>query len=165
MNNNSLFEITKEYLEIFDNLEIDEETGEILNVDKLDALEGAFEGKIESVACYIKNLEAFTGNLKAEEANMAERRKSAERKVDNLKKYLTSCLDAVGRDKVETPKAKISFRKSFAVNIIDEDSIPSEFVVETVTTKPDKTAIKKAIQSGEEVTGASLIENRNIQIK
>ena len=35
----------------------------------------------------------------------------------------------------------------------------------TVTTKPDKTAIKKAIQAGEDVTGASLVENRNIQIK
>ena len=28
-----------------------------------------------------------------------------------------------------------------------------------------KTAIKKAIQAGQDVTGASLVENRNIQIK
>ena len=28
-----------------------------------------------------------------------------------------------------------------------------------------KTAIKKAIQSGQEVSGASLVENRNLQIK
>ena len=34
-----------------------------------------------------------------------------------------------------------------------------------MTTKPDKTAIKKAIQAGQDVTGASLVENRNIQIK
>ena len=48
---------------------------------------------------------------------------------------------------------------------IDEKALPADFVVETVTTKPDKTAIKKAIQAGEDVTGASLVENRNIQIK
>ena len=46
-----------------------------------------------------------------------------------------------------------------------EKALPADFVVETVTTKPDKTAIKKAIQSGQEVSGASLVENRNLQIK
>ena len=98
--NNSLYEITREYLEAFDRLEVDEETGEILNFEAVDALAGVFEEKAESVACYIKNLEAFIGSLKTEESSLAERRKSAERKVDNMKKYLTSCLDAAGREKV-----------------------------------------------------------------
>lgn len=165
MNSNTLFDITREYLEVFDRIEIDEETGEILNAEELDTLQGAFDEKAESVACYIKNLDAFTKDIKEEEAKMAERRKSAEKKVEYFKRYLTSCLDAVGRDKLETPKVKIGFRKSTQVQIDDESSLPSDFVVETVTTKPDKTAIKKAIQAGQEVTGASLIENRNIQIK
>ncbi len=162
---NSLYEIAREYLEAFDHLEVDEETGEILNFEAVDTLAGTFEEKAESVACYIKNLDAFAGDLKAEEANLAERRKSAEKRVENLKKYLTSCLDAVGRDKVETAKVRVSFRKSVAVSIDDERALPADFIVETVSTKPDKTAIKKAIQAGQEITGASLVENRNIQIK
>ena len=64
-----------------------------------------------------------------------------------------------------TTKVRVSFRKSVAVSIDDEKALPADFVVETVTTKPDKTAIKKAIQSGQEVSGASLVENRNLQIK
>lgn len=163
--NNSLYEITREYLEAFDHLEVDEETGEILNFEAVDALAGVFEEKAESVACYIKNLEAFIGSLKTEESSLAERRKSAERKVDNMKKYLTSCLDAAGRDKVETAKVRVSFRKSVAVNIEDEGALPADFIVKTVSTKPDKTAIKKAIQAGQEIAGTTLIENRNIQIK
>ena len=147
--NNSLYEITREYLEAFDRLEVDEETVEILNFEALDALDGVFEEKAESVACYIKNLEAFIGSLKTEELSLAERRKSAERKVDNMKKYLTSCLDAAGRDKVETAKVRVSFRKSVSVNIEDEGVLPSYFILETVSTKPDKTAIKKAIQAGQ----------------
>ena len=78
---------------------------------------------------------------------------------------LTSCLDAAGRDKVETAKVRVSFRKSVSVNIEDEGALPADFIVETVSTKPDKTAIKKAIQAGQEIAGATLIENRNIQIK
>lgn len=82
MNSNTLFDITMEYLEVFDRIEIDEETGEILNAEELDTLQGAFDEKAESVACYIKNLDAFTKDIKEEEAKMAERRKSAEKKVE-----------------------------------------------------------------------------------
>lgn len=39
----SLYEITREYLETLDNLQIDEETGEILDLDKLDAIAVAEE--------------------------------------------------------------------------------------------------------------------------
>ena len=163
--NNTLYEITRDYLEVLDRLEVDEETGEILNAEELDSLSGAFEEKAESVACYIKNMVIFTGDLKAEETNLAKRRKTLEKKIDYLKGVLTSCLDAAGRDNVETTKVRVSFRKSVAVNIDDEKALPADFVVETVTTKPDKTAIKKAIQSGQEVSGASLVENRNLQIK
>lgn len=150
--NNTLYEITDKYLKVLDNLEIDEETGEILNAEELDELSGAFEEKSEAVACYIKNSEVFIGDLKAEEANLAKRRKQTEKRIDYLKNVLTACLDAAGRDSV-------------AVSIDDEKALPADFVVETVTTKPDKTAIKKAIQSGQEVSGASLVENRNLQIK
>ena len=142
--NNTLYEITDKYLKVLDNLEIDEETGEILNAEELDELSGAFEEKSEAVACYIKNSEVFIGDLKAEEANLAKRRKQTEKRIDYLKNVLTA---------------------SVAVSIDDEKALPADFVVETVTTKPDKTAIKKAIQSGQEVSGASLVENRNLQIK
>ena len=77
--NNTLYEITDKYLKVLDNLEIDEETGEILNAEELDELSGAFEEKSEAVACYIKNSEVFIGNLKAEEANLAKRRKQTEK--------------------------------------------------------------------------------------
>ena len=39
--NNTLYEITDKYLKVLDNLEIDEETGEILNAEELDELSGA----------------------------------------------------------------------------------------------------------------------------
>lgn len=162
---NSLYEISAEYLKALESLEVDEETGEILNYEAVDALGGQFEEKAESVACYVKNLSAFVAALKSEEESLSARRKSAERKVENMKTYLSSCMDAVGRDKVETAKARVSFRKSVAVQIVDEGRVPKKFLVKTVTTKPDKTEIKKAIQEGKKVAGAALVENRNIQIK
>lgn len=163
--NASLYEISADFLKALDGLEVDEETGEIMNFDAVEALDAQFEDKAESVACYIKNLSAFAAGLKAEEENLSTRRKTVERRVDSVKKYLSSCLATVGKDKVETEKARISFRKSVQVQIDDEAALPADYVTTTVTTKPDKTAIKKAIQAGEDVAGASLVENRNIQIK
>lgn len=163
--NASLYEISADFLKALDGLEVDEDTGEITNFGAVEALNAQFEDKAESVACYIKNLSAFAEDLKAEEEALAGRRKAVERRVDNVKKYLTSCLEAVGKDKVETAKARISFRKSVRVQIDDEKALPADFVTTTVTTKPDKTAIKKAIQGGQDVAGASLVADRNIQIK
>lgn len=163
--NVSLYEISADFLKALDGLEVDEETGEIKNFDAVESLNAQFEEKAESVACYIKNLAAFADDLKAEEDTLSARRKSAERRIDSMKKYLTSCLESVGKDKVETVRARISFRKSVQVQIEDEAALPADYVTTTVTKSPDKTAIKKAIQGGQDVTGASLIEKRNIQIK
>lgn len=163
--NVSLYEISADFLKALDGLEVDEETGEIKNFDAVESLNAQFEEKAESVACYIKNLAAFADDLKAEEDTLSARRKSAERRIDSMKKYLTSCLESVGKDKVETVRARISFRKSVQVQIDDEKALPADYTTTTVTVKPDKTAIKKAIQAGQDVTGASLVENRNIQIK
>lgn len=103
--------------------------------------------------------------LKAEEATFSDRRKRLERRVDGLKRYITSCMDTVGRDRFETPLCRITFRKSESVNIEDEDKIPAEYIVVVEQRKPDKAAMKKAIQSGQVIDGISLLEKRNIQIK
>lgn len=76
--------------------------------------------------------------MKAEEAALAERRKTAEKRVERLKDLLASSMLSVGRDKVETARTKIGFRKSTQVQIDDEGALPPDFVTTTVTTKPDK---------------------------
>ena len=47
----------------------------------------------------------------------------------------------------------------------DTNELPKEFKTIKVTETPDKTAIKKAIEQGQEVAGCELVENLNLQIK
>ena len=56
-----LYEINQHYLEVLENgFSFDEETGEILfDKENLDQLEGAFEEKVDNIACYIKDLEGL----------------------------------------------------------------------------------------------------------
>lgn len=163
--NASLYEISADFLSALESLEVDPDTGELLNAGQFEAISAAFDEKAEATALYIKNLNVFISGAKAEEAALAERRKAAENRVERLKGFLASAMQTVGRDKVETAKAKISFRKSTQVQIDDEGALPVDFVTTTITTKPDKTAIKKAIQAGQAVAGAVLVENQNLQIK
>lgn len=162
---NSLYEISREYTEALEGLEIDEETGEILNYEALEKLDGQLEEKAESIACYIKDLNAYVCAMKTEEDSLAKRRKTAENRTAGLKKYLAECLDAAGKEKLETARCRLSFRRSSTVEIIDDKKIPEQFISRIVTLKPDKTAIGNAIKAGGTVEGACLTEKRNIQIK
>jgi hypothetical protein len=60
---------------------------------------------------------------------------------------------------------KINFRKSESVEIDNLALLDAKFLNEKVTITPDKMAIKEAIKNGEDVNGARLVINNNIQIK
>lgn len=156
----TLFELNK-VIEDFE-LIVDEETGEVLNFDDLDALKLAKDEKIESVCLWIKNLEAEADAIKTEEKNLEARRKSKENKIKSLKGYVAYAL---GGKKFETPKVAVSYRKSVSVNIPDDTAIADEYCNFTVVKKPDKTMIKNALSAGKEIFGAELVEKQNLQIR
>ena len=153
----TLYEINEAILNL-----VDMETGEIADVEAFDALTMQKEEKLENIALYIKNLTADAKAFAEQEEIFAERKKAAQKRIESLKSYLTYALDG---QKFSTTKCAVSFRKSEKIEITDEAILPKDYVTETVTIKPDKTAIKNAIKSGQEVSGAQLVENLNISIK
>lgn len=140
---------------------IDTDTGEILDADKLNALQIEREEKIENVALWIKNLKSDAEALKAEKQAFADRQKAAENKAESLKKWLT---EALAGEKFKTTRVAVSFRKSKSVQVEDIWKLDDSFVKYAEPTA-DKAAIKKAIEAGQEVAGASLVENVSCSIK
>ncbi|MFW5631142.1 MAG: siphovirus Gp157 family protein [Acetivibrio ethanolgignens] len=141
--------------------EVDEETGELLNVEMLDSLLLAKDEKIENIACWIKNLKADAEALKAEKDSFAKRQKAAENKVEQLKQYLSNVLEG---EKFSSDKAAISFRKSEAVEIDDWTKLDKDYL-KYKDPDVDKSAVKKALKSGCILNGVRLVEKQNIQIK
>ena len=156
----TLFDINKAILE-FD-FEIDEETGEILNAEELDALQMARDEKIENVGLWIKNLQAEAEAVKKEKDAMADRQKRLEKKAESLKNYLTYALRG---EKFSTPRISMTFRRSESVLIPDEALLDDRFVNITLVKKPDKKLIKDTLKAGREVPGAELVTKQNLQIK
>lgn len=140
---------------------VDLETGEIVDADRLSALQMERNHKIESVALWVKDLKADMAAYKAEKEAFAEREKQAANKVESLSKWLTNAL---GGSSFNTNQVAISFRKSEAVEV-DEEVVSRNWMKRKVTYTPDKVAIKNAIKEGKRIRGAELVERSNIQIK
>ena len=156
-----LYEIDNAILEC-----IDMETGEVIDAEKLDALNMERDAKIENVVLWIKDLKAESEAIKAEKLALAERQKVAENKVESLKKWVAYAL---GGQKFSTAKCAVSFRNTESVEVTEEglEALMKEHD-ELLTYKapePNKKAIKDAIKDGLSVAGVQLVQNVSTIIK
>ena len=151
----NLYEINKAMQEC-----INLETGEI-DLELFEKLQLAKDEKIENVALWIKNISSDVEGMENEKKAFEERIKAAKNKVIALKAYLEMALNG---EKFQTAKCSITFRKSKSVTVLDVSKLDKDYLKYADPT-PDKTAIKKAIESGVTIAGASLVENLNVQIK
>lgn len=141
--------------------EIDEETGEILNLDELDDLVLARDEKLEAIGCLIKEYRADGDALLNESRKLKDRSDRSYKKADNLERYLDNELNG---STFRTSKVDISYRRSTSVDIINEMMIPDRYCIYKTDRRPDKTLLKKALKSGEIIEGAVLKEKNNIHI-
>lgn len=141
---------------------IDLETGEVIDPERLESLQMERSRKIENVACWIKNLLSDAEAIKAEKDALADREAKCRKKADSLKAWLGIALEG---QKFSSARCAVSFRRSEQVEILDENIIPQDLMVQTVSFKPDKKAIKELLKEGKPVSGCYLVENQNIQIK
>lgn len=142
---------------------VDVETGEILDFEKLEALEIEHDAKISNIACWIKDLRSDAASIKAEKDNLDKRMKAKENLADRLSSYLQKYLNGA---KFEDSRCVISYRKSESTEIAegyDLNLLPDDF--KKITVAANKTAIKAALKSGMKIDGCSLVEKNNIQIR
>ena len=92
--------------------------------------------------------------------------KAKERSSEAMSTRLHDAMLLFGIPKIEIDGGVggvLSFRKSEQVVIEDENKVPEAF--RKVTWTLDKTAIKQAIKDGEDIEGATLQTNMNLQVK
>ena len=163
----SLYELAEDYRQALDVLTDPENNlpAEVI-ADTLEGLQGSLEDKAVNVAKFFKNLEATAVAIKEAEQRMSQRRKAIENRVTSMKDYLKQNMESCGITRIESPWFALSIAKNpAAVEITDEDTIPDDFVEIVTTRKIDKTAIKKAVESGAEVPGAVLTRGTRLAIR
>lgn len=140
---------------------MDIETGEIFDIDRFEELALTRDAKIENICLWIKNLNAEIEALKAEKDAFAKRQKSAENKMESLKKYISGYLEGTP---FESTKVKVSFRKSESLEIEEGTIIPDEFL-RFKEPEVNKTDLKNAVKAGLAIEGVQIVEKQNIQIR
>ena len=165
MNAPTLYGITAELNNILAQLE---ETGGEITPEIEQALainEEQFVAKAEDYGHAILNLKGMAAAAKAEKERLAALQRFYENAQKRLTDALSNAMQVFGRDKVENATLRLSLRHSTATEVDDLDQLPAEYKTTKVEVVADKTAIKKAIQQGEAVPGAHLVENVSLQIK
>jgi hypothetical protein len=163
--NKSLFQIQSEFQELANQLiesggEITEEIGLALAINEAD-----LQTKSTNYSFVIKQLDADCDTIDSEIKRLTALKKARTNSVDRLKGAIKQAMEFYQIEEIKTPLIKINFRKSKAVEIEDIEKLPAQYIKVTETESIDKAAIKAAIDAGEEVPGAILKENKNLQIK
>jgi hypothetical protein len=139
---------------------MDEETGEIIE-GAMEELELDNIQKAENIALSIKNDTAMAKALKEEIDKLTQRLRTCNNGIDSKKKYLPYLL---GDKKLKTARVSVSYRNSESVTIDDLGSLTEEYI-RIPEPQADKTAIKKAIKAGKEVTGAHIETSKSVIVR
>jgi hypothetical protein len=155
-----LYEIQSQILDIYDNAEIDENGEMHIDEQLLAYLEHDRDAKIEGLIKYYKDMQGDIEKFKAEIKSLAESKRVLENKADSLERFLDTL------HKGETKQYgvhKVSYRKSTVLIGNDLDILPPE--LKNTVVEARKAEIKAKLKEGVEITGWSLLDKKNIQIK
>lgn len=160
-----LYQIEQEYISLAQSIidnegELTEEMEQALQINK-----EQLQNKGQCYGFIVRQLESEQDIIDIEIKRLQGLKSARGKTVDRLKETLSKAMELYEIEKLETPTLKISFRKSESVEVPDVNLLDKDYLVTKVTVQPDKDKIKYYIKLGNPVQGATLKQNKNIQIK
>lgn len=158
-----LYELTEQYsnlMELLDNPEVPQEMLE----ESLNKINDELDVKLENIAKLIKSIEVDVKGFKEEEKRLADRRKSSENRITNLKEYVEGAMRATGIKKVNGKVFTLGIQKNApSVEITDENSIPEEYFI--LEKKLVKKKVLEAHKEGRKVPGTTIKRTESLRIR
>ena len=165
----NLYTITQDFNDLLDMLSQAQEENDLDQValieSGLEITQDNFKDKATNYVKFIRSEEAGLSAIDEEIKRLTALKKSKVSKIDNLEARLSNSMQSIGFDKFDLGLFKLSFRKSTSVEVIDIEQLPDSYKRVKTTIDPDKVAIKKAIEAGQEVSGATIKNSVSLQIK
>lgn len=140
---------------------VDVSTGEIVDVQALDALKMERNTKIRNIACWIRNLEAEEKALGEQEKIFANRKKAAHNKKEQLKSYLAASLAG---EKWKNNEVQITWKKSYPVEVTDIKKL-SSYYLRYKEPEVNKTLLGNDLKAGIKIDGAMIVEKNNMSVR
>ena len=161
----ALYDIDQEILDC-----VDQETGEILDSEKLTALQMERDRKLDGVALWIKDLNYESAMIKEETDKLTARKRALDNKITGLKMWLMIAMDG---EKLKTPRCNVYQTHNQRLVVVDEQQLISflqtledpERFLKFPEPELRKDEIKKALKDDYEIPGATLETTESVVIK
>ena len=126
----------------------------------------ALAAKADATCWVIEHLRGQAAYRQQQAKRLTELSRSDSSRADALEDSLVLVLTRLHpkATRFSFPNHELSSRKSQAVEIDDEDALPTEWLALKTTSQPDKAAIKEALKAGHLIPGAQLISRRSWRI-
>jgi hypothetical protein len=160
----NLFQITSKAKELSFALESGELTEELEKELVINQTE--LQEKAINYGFAVKMLESDVDIIEAEIKRLQVLKTAKNNAIERMKESVLNAMSIYGIEKVTSPTLTLSVRLNPAsVSIPMQELLDSKFLIEKTTIQADKVAIKKAIESGENVEGATLVRTQSLIIK
>ena len=158
----TLYEITNEQRLLINEIEMSE--GVLTEQQEQDLIINKQELEHKSMAylSVISKKEGFNTLIDNEIKRLQQLKRVNGNVITKLKDTLLHAVKTFGDFEIGTHR--FGTRKSSRIEVEDVNGLPKEFKVVKVTESADKTALKKAIQSGQQIDGVELLEIKNLKI-
>jgi len=148
--------------------QMDETTGEL--PEGFEQARALVATKAQACAAFVLDNEAQADMVEQHAKNLMERVKTARRRSQWLRQYLSSHMAACGLMSIKSDDgtffAKLEIGRDESVDVFDSAQLPADYMREIPAKhEPDKTLIKKAIKEGFEVPGAKLTAKDRLTLK
>jgi hypothetical protein len=161
---NNLFQITSKARELSLALESGELTKELENELVINQTE--LQEKAINYGYVVRSLESDVSIIDEEMKRLTAIKKAKNGAIDRMKESVLNAMLIYDIEKVTSPTLNLSVRNNpESVDIPMTELLDEKFLVTKTIVSPDKVAIKKAIQNGENVEGATLVRTQSLLIK
>lgn len=160
----NLYELEDNLLQVVELANSAKPEDQQLFADTIESLQDSIADKAIGYGKVINQLVADEKQLADKIKHDQERKRALSNNISRLKLALQHGMETAGKDKIKDIDLSIWIQNNpVSVAVTDDKLIPGEFT--EIEKKLNKTAIKQALNDGEEVPGAKLVQTRSIRIK
>ena len=125
--------------------------------DTIEAVEGEIEIKAEGILKFVANLDGDIKAIEYELQRLQGRKRVLENRQARLRDYLRHNMEVTGISRIECSLFLITLAKGRAVVLVEnEDQVPEEYVVTTISKRLDKARILRDLKAGQDIPGVTL---------
>jgi len=166
-------ELTTAIAQLAEQLEAEEEDTRSRALAELEAALLAEEGNRQALAakadatCWvIEHLRAQAAYRQQQAKRLTDLARGDAGRADALEQSLVLVLTRLqpGATRFSFPNHELTSRRSEAVEIGDPEALDPQWLVVKTTSQPDKAAIKSALKTGQQISGAQLLCRRSWRI-